>query len=75
MLFFHRDFHGDDSTVFALGSNKNGMSPPAWSCPTAQGIPDKNEVLDAFTHVRRAGPNVTDSLWMFAGVSIENVSG
>jgi len=24
---FHRDFHGDDSTVFASGSNKNGMSP------------------------------------------------
>ena len=26
-------------------------------------------------HVRRAGPNVTDSLWMFAGISIENTTG
>lgn len=72
---FHRDYHGDDSTVFASGSNKNGMSPSAWSCPTSQGIPDKNEILDAFTHIRRNGPAVTDSLWMFGGISIENTNG
>ena len=72
---FHRDFHGDDSTVFASGSNKNGMSPANWSCPVAQGIPDKNDILDAFTHIRRDGPNVTDSLWMFSGISIENTNG
>ncbi|MGC4104309.1 T9SS type A sorting domain-containing protein [Ferruginibacter sp.] len=72
---FHRDFHGDDSTVFASGSNKNGMSPANWSCPVSQGIPDKNEILDAFTHIRRAGPSVTDSLWMFGGLSIENTNG
>ncbi len=72
---FHRDFHGDDSTVFAAGSNKNGMSPAGWSCPVAQGIPDKNEILDAFTHVRRDGANVTDSLWMFGGISLENTNG
>ncbi|GAB2805986.1 T9SS type A sorting domain-containing protein [Ferruginibacter profundus] len=72
---FHRDFHGDDSTVFASGSNKNGMSPAIWTCPVAQGIPDKNDILDAFTHIRRDGPNVTDSLWMFGGISIENTNG
>ena len=72
---FHRDFHGTDSTVFASGSNKNGMSPSNWSCPVAQNIPDKNDILDVFTHVRRAGPNVTDSLWMFGGISIQNTSG
>lgn len=72
---FHRDFHGTDSTVFASGSNKNGMSPSNWICPIAQNIPDKNDILDVFTHVRRAGPNVTDSLWMFGGISIQNTSG
>ncbi len=72
---FHRDYHGSDSTVFAAGSNKNGMSPFLWSCPAAQSIPDKNDILDAFTHVRRAGPNVTDSLWMFGAISIENTTG
>lgn len=72
---FIRDYHGDDSTIFASGANKNGMSPQDWSCPVSQQIPDKNDILDMFVHVRRAGPNSTDSLWMFGGVSIENTTG
>lgn len=68
---FIRDYHGDDSTIFAAG-NKNGMSPADWNCPVAQSIPDKNEILDMMVHVRRAGPNTTDSLWLFGGLSIEN---
>lgn len=72
---FYRDFHGVDSTVFASGSNKNGMSPADWTSPIAQTIPDKNDILEAMIHVRRAGPFVTDSLWLFAGVSLENISG
>ncbi|HEX2682285.1 MAG TPA: hypothetical protein VHL77_00030, partial [Ferruginibacter sp.] len=72
---FHRDFHGTDSTVFASGSSKNGMSPGNWNCPVAQNIPDKNDILDGFCHVRRAGPNVTDSLWMFGGMSLDNTTG
>ena len=71
---FIRDHHGDDSTVYS-GGNKNGMSPAAWTCPVSQGIPDKNDILDMMMHVRRAGPAVTDSLWMFGGVSIENNTG
>lgn len=72
---FIRDYHGTDSTIFASGSNKNGMSPADWSCPVAQSIPDKNEILDMMVHVRRAGSNTTDSLWMFGGISIENTTG
>jgi Secretion system C-terminal sorting domain len=72
---FNRDHHGTDSTVYAAGSNKNGMNPVTWTCPVAQNIPDKNDILDAFTHLRRAGPNVTDSLWMFGGISIVNTTG
>ncbi len=72
---FHRDFHGDDSTIYASGSNKNGMTPASWTCPISQGIPDKNDILDAATHIRRAGPNVTDSLWMFSSIVIENTTG
>lgn len=72
---FIRDHHGDDSTVFASGSNKNGMSPADWSCPVSQGIPDKNDILDMFMHVRRAGPNGTDPLWMFGGLSLDNTTG
>src|SRR4051812_14620067 len=70
-----RDHHGDDSTVFASGSNKNSMSPADWSCPVSQGIPDKNDILDMGMHVRRAGPNGTDSLWMFGALSLDNTTG
>jgi hypothetical protein len=72
---FIRDHHGDDSTVFAAGSNKNGMSPASWTCPVSQGIPDKNDILDMLMHVRRAGPNITDSLWMFGGISLASTTG
>jgi len=73
--YFVRDYHGDDSTVFASGSNKNGMSPNDWSCPVSQSIPDKNEILDMMIHVRKAGPNIADSMWLFGGISIENTTG
>ena len=71
---FIRDYHGDDSTVFSSG-NKNGMSPANWNTPVSQSVPDKNEILDMFVHVRREGPGLTDSLWMFGGLSIENTTG
>ncbi|MEO5681754.1 MAG: T9SS type A sorting domain-containing protein [Chitinophagaceae bacterium] len=71
---FIRDYHGDDSTVYSSG-NKNGMSPQQWDCPVSQSVPDKNEILDMFVHVRREGPGATDSLWMFGGISIENTTG
>lgn len=72
---FIRDYHGDDSTVFASGANKNGDSPADWNCPVSQGIPDKNDILDMMVHVRRAGPNRTDSLWMFGGLALDNTTG
>jgi len=71
---FVRDYHGNDSTVFTAGSDKNGMSPADWT-GGVQGIPDKNDILDVFMHVRRAGPTVTDSLWMFGGISLDNTTG
>jgi hypothetical protein len=74
---FIRDHHGDDSTIFASGSNKNGMNPNTWTTPVSQSIPDKNEILDMFMHVRRDGDGTetNDSLWLFGGVSIENTTG
>ncbi len=71
---FVRDYHGNDTTVFTAGSDKNGDSPASWSGGT-QGIPDKNDILDMFMHVRRAGPSTTDSLWFFGGLSLDNVTG
>jgi hypothetical protein len=72
---FIRDHHGDDSTVFAAGSNKNGQHPGSWITPVSQGVPDKNDILDMFMHARRDGPSLTDSLWMFGGVSLDATTG
>lgn len=71
---FVRDYHGNDTTVYTSGSDKNGMSPSLWT-GGVQGIPDKNDILDMYVHVRRAGPNTTDSLWMFGGISLDNTTG
>jgi len=72
---FFRDYHGSDSTMYASGSSKNGMSPANWSCPVAQSVPDKNEILDVMAHIRRDGATGNDSLWLFGGVSIEQTTG
>jgi hypothetical protein len=69
-----RDYHATDTTVYTSGADKNGMSPAFWS-GGIQGIPDKNDILDIMMHVRRAGPNTTDSLWMFGGISLVNTTG
>jgi len=74
---FVRDYHDIDSTVFALGSNKNGMSPANWSCPDYQSVPNKNDILDAYVHIRREGPtlSINDTLWMFGGLALESNNG
>jgi len=71
---FIRDYHGNDSTVFTAGGDKNGMSPANWT-GGIQGIPDKNDILDMYMHVRRAGPNSNDSLWFMGALSLDNVTG
>lgn len=71
---FVRDYHGTDTTTFSTASNKNGMSPANWT-GGVQNIPDKNDILDIFVHLRRAGPSKTDSLWMFGGISLDNTTG
>ena len=72
---FYRDYHGNDSTVFAAGSSKNGMSPADWNTPVAQSVPDKNEILDVMAHIRRDGITKNDSLWLFGGISIDQTGG
>jgi hypothetical protein len=70
---FIRDHHGNDSTVFVI-SDKNGDNPADWT-GGIQSVPDKNDILDVFMHIRRAGPTTTDSLWMFGGISLDNTTG
>jgi hypothetical protein len=71
---FVRDHHGTDTTVFKGGPTKNGVSPAFW-LSGVQNVPDKNDILDVFMHVRRDGSQTTDSLWLFGGLSLDNVTG
>jgi len=70
---FIRDYHGTDSTSFS--GSKNGASPGAWYSPQTQPVPNKNDILDVMMHVRRDGPSMNDSLWLFGGVSIDGTTG
>jgi hypothetical protein len=70
---FIRDYHGDDSTAFS--GSKNGDTPGNWYSPASTPVPNKNDILDVMAHMRRDGPGMTDSLWMFGGVSIEGTTG
>ena len=63
---FVRDYHGTDTTVFTAGSDKNAQSPADWS-GGIQGIPDKNDILDMFMHIRRAGPTAPTLYGCLAG--------
>jgi hypothetical protein len=51
------------------------MSPADWSCPVSQNVPDKNDILDMFIHVRRQGETATDPLWLFGGLGLESNTG
>ena len=62
-----------DSTVFTIAA-KNGDNPTNWIGGTSN-IPDKNDLLDVYAHMRRDGLNIHDSLWLFTGVSTVGTSG
>ena len=62
-----------DSTIFTIAA-KNGDNPTNWVGGTSN-IPDKNDLLDVYAHMRRDGLNIHDSLWLFTGVSTVGTSG
>jgi hypothetical protein len=62
-----------DSTVFSIAA-KNGDNPVNWLGGTSN-IPDKNDLLDVYAHMRRDGLNIHDSLWLFTGVSTVGTAG
>lgn len=62
-----------DSTAFA-SSAKNGDNPGNWSGTTTN-LPDKDDLLDVYAHMRRDGTSGFDSLWLFTGVSTVGTSG
>src|SRR5438309_4979976 len=70
-----RDYNGQaggDSTAF-VSSNKNAQNPGIWTGGNSS-VLDKNDISDMLIHVRRAGPNKTDSLWLFGGLSVRGTN-
>jgi hypothetical protein len=59
--------NGQDPTTFGP-SAKNGENPKNWKC-YADGVPPKDDIIDTYFHLRRAGSSITDSLWLFAAMS------
>jgi hypothetical protein len=68
---YGRDFQAaaqdKDSTTFTIAA-KNGDNPANWQGGQAN-VPDKNDLVDVYAHMRRDGLTVHDSLWLFTGIS------
>ena len=56
-----------DTTTFTMAA-KNGDNPGTWTGGVSN-VPDKNDLVDVYAHMRRDGLTVHDSLWFFTGVS------
>ena len=54
---------------------KMAIAPGNWYSPPTQPVPNKNDILDVMMHLRRDGPSISDSLWLFGGVSIDGTTG
>jgi hypothetical protein len=68
---YGRDFSAasflKDSTTFT-NACKNGDNPITWNGGVSS-FPNKNDLVDVYAHMRRAGLTIHDSLWFFTGVS------
>ena len=60
-----------DSTMFRE-RDKNIDNPLTWDLGVGN-IPNKNDIIDAYAHIRRDGDQPTDSLWLLTAMST-NVS-
>ncbi|MGB2804748.1 MAG: SprB repeat-containing protein, partial [Candidatus Zixiibacteriota bacterium] len=73
-----RDFNSaaglSDSSQFTAGADKNADNPNGWT-PGTGNVPQKNDIVDAFAHLRYDGPTDTDSLWLLLGLSRRVVQG
>jgi hypothetical protein len=68
---YGRDFSSaanfKDTTVFTTAT-KNGDDPNIWTGGISS-VPNKNDLVDFFAHMRRDGITAYDSLWFFTGIA------
>ena len=65
---------GPDSTAFT-NSAKNVLNPNSNWQGGSFSFTNKTDLVDGFTHMRRDGTSIYDSLWMFFGVSTLGTNG
>ncbi|PHR71022.1 MAG: hypothetical protein COA67_07445 [Lutibacter sp.] len=66
-----------DSNVFTGGSDKNVDNPNTWTIANAS-VPQKNDIIDVFGHLRRdvpVGGQVLGTEWAIVGASTRNANG
>ncbi|MGZ3888531.1 MAG: hypothetical protein ACXVBP_13950, partial [Flavisolibacter sp.] len=64
-----------DASIFSGSSNKNGDNPTTWSLGTGS-VPQKNDLIDVFGHLRFDGPDpLTSHLWGYAGSTTRSADG
>ncbi|MBA6156934.1 hypothetical protein H3Z83_10435, partial [Tenacibaculum sp. S7007] len=66
--------NNSDSNVFTGGSDKNNDNPDTWTITDAS-VPQKNDIIDVFGHLRREGATVGTDQWALLGASTRNDSG
>jgi len=61
---------GKDKTAFTGSSGKNGDNPQTdWSTSVNESVPSKNDLVDVYAHLRRAGLTLGTNMWLTMGVS------
>ena len=60
---------GRDLTAFTTGASKNGSNPSTSWLVASTTLQFKNDIVDAYAHVRRGGTTVASDLWLDMALS------
>lgn len=71
---FAHDYIAEKNDKTSFGNGKNGDNPANWVVKPSS-ISKKADIVDAFVHVRRNGPKLTDELWVNMAVSTSDNGG
>ncbi|GAA4327598.1 hypothetical protein GCM10023115_57030 [Pontixanthobacter gangjinensis] len=67
---------GRDRSAFTGSSGKNGDNPNlTWATSNNETVLSKSDIVDAYAHLRRAGLNIGQNMWLNLGVSTLSNSG
>lgn len=69
-----KDYFDTDSTVVTSSGSKSVDNPGSWTISTGS-VQSKDEIMDFYSHVRRKGETVWDSLFFYFGVGIHGTTG